>query len=789
MVSVFSKMLLREISKTKKQFIAAVAVVLSGISLFTSSYSSYINLEKSLSSYYEQYKFMDYWADVNNLSEESLNYVKSIPGVEAVTPRLSMNIPADMGSDKRVTLRLITLPDTKKNIINDLYYVKGGYFNANNEKSCLISQKFASFYNLDIGSTVKIIINGKTNEFKIDGIVNSTEFIYPAKSADSIFTSEEYFGIIYINESVAKNILDRSSLYNQLLVRFQKGTNTANTIDSIEDCLKLNGFISGTERKDQLSHIVINGFTEQMKSMAYMFPSLFIFVAILMIYILIKRIIYNQRIQIAVMKAFGYSDNKIMSGYICYCLLISVVGCIPGVFIGLTLGKILTSLFVQVFSIPIMEYKIPWGMILIGTMACTIFCVLASFNSIRTIISIQPAQAMRSEAPTVGKKIFLERISILWQRLSFGWKISLRNIFRNRQRTAMTLLGSTFAIIFFIISLFFVDSVDYIMNRHFFQFQSQDYKITFNKYIPVNEVMNLKNINGIQSIEPIMEVPVEIQNGWKKKNTMMVGLINGRYSYKFVDENRNNINLPGKGVLLSESLANTLSVKPGDKILVKPLVGNKEKKYVTVNGIAKEYIGFNCYMDLKEAANILDEPEFSSGALVKVEGGSDSMVKKELNKVSGIDGIEIRLESFKLFGQILKFMNLYIGLMVIFGIIMGFAVIFNTTVINITERRRELASLKVLGYSNRELENTILRENIMLGIISIIPGILISKLICNTMAKMFSLDIFILDPIIYPRTYIITIVSVFVIILLSEKANVNSITDLDIIEVLRNREG
>lgn len=194
-------------------------------------------------------------------------------------------------------------------------------------------------------------------------------------------------------------------------------------------------------------------------------------------------------------------------------------------------------------------------------------------------------------------------------------------------------------------------------------------------------------------------------------------------------------------------------------------------------------------MNLNELGAILGEGRFATGTFIKVEQGTDDAVTKELFKIPGVETVEGRLNAFKSFMQFMDLMYVFVGLMITFGTIMGFAIIFNTTIINIMERRRELASLKVLGYTHREIENTILRENMLLGFIALVPGVMLGRWMSELFVRQFSNELFALEVVIYPRTYIITFLSVFVFIILAQLANKKNISGLDMVEVLKNREG
>lgn len=783
-----NRMLIRDILKSKGQFIAAAAVVFAGIAMFSASFVSYKNLKNSVESYYDQYKFLNYYADVKGVSPMGISKIKEIKGIKDVIGRITADVGADMGNGKRVTVRMVSLPDDAQPAVNRLVYVSGGYLDDKDQYTCLVSRKFAEFYRLGEGSIIKAIINLKTYEFNVDGIVDSPEFIYAMKSSSDVSPSAEKFGIVYIKESTAASILGTGYIFNQVHVTFENEGSGAELIDLLEDFLKPYGFVTGTERNDQFSSMMVDNEIGELEKIAFMFPALFLSVAATIIYIMQRRIISNQRTLIGVMKAIGYTDSRILAHYIMYSLIIALTGAIPGVFAGFFLSIVLTKSYTNIFSIPVMETEIYPSIIVFGVLMSVAFCLLAGYSSASRVLKINPAEAMRSEAPSSGKRIFLERVRFFWSRLAFGWKMSIRNIFRSRIRTLFTIIGMMATIMLFLVSLFFLDSMDYVLYQNFFVFQKQDYKIRFANPSSYFDALELKNIEGIRRVEPLLEIPAEIQKGWRKEQTSMVGITRDNDFYRLVDSSFTPLEAPEKGVLVSQSIAEKLNVKKGDTIKAKLYLGNIFEKDIKVEGIVKQYVGFNCYMNIKELGRLTEQGLFATGAVVSVKGGKEETVIKELYDINGVETVEAKDDTFKDFAQFLELMNTFIGFMIFFGTIMGFSIIFNTTVINIMERRRELASLKVLGYTGKEVENTILRENMMIGVISIVPGLILGKLMCHFLAGLFSNEIFMLEVVIGPKSYTIAILSVFLFAVLAQYANRKNISGLDMVEVLKNRE-
>ena len=783
-----NRMLIREISKSKGQFIAAAAVVFAGIVMFSASFMSYKNLKSSVDSYYEEYGFLSYYAEVQGISPMGVGEVRSVKGVKDAVGRISVDVGADMGNSKRVTARIISIPDECNSPVNRLVFKSAGSLEEKDQYSCLVSRKFAEVYRLGKGSKLKTIINLKTYEFNVDGIVDSPEFIYAMKSNTEVSPSAEKFGVVYIKESTAMSILGTELLYNQVHVVFDKGVDEDALIDEIEDTLKSYGFISGTERKDQLSNMMVDNEISELEEIAFMFPMLFLTVAATIIYIMQRRIINNQRTLIGVMKAIGYSNVRILWHYVFYSLIIALTGAIPGVVAGFLLSVRLTKTYNNIFSIPVMKTEIHISLLVFGVLMSAGFCLLAGYSSAKRVLKIDPAQAMRSETPNSGKRIFLDKIRFIWNRLHFGWKMSIRNIFRSRTRTLFTIVGMMATIMFFMVSLFFMDSIKYILHQNFFEFQRQDYKITFAQASSYYDTFELKSLEGVRKVEPILEIPAEIQKGWRKEETLAIGIIEGNDFYRLKDERHAPVTVSGKGILVAQSIAEKLDIRKGDVVKIKLYLGNVLEKDIKVVGIVKQYAGFNCYMNIKELGKLAEEGTFATGALISVKAGKSEKVLDSLYEISGVQTVEARDDVYKDFEQFMELMNTFVGFMIFFGTVMGFAIVFNTTVINIMERRRELASLKVLGYTGREIEITILRENMMIAVISLLPGVVFGRLMCSFLARQFSNELFALEVIISARTLITACLSVFLFSVLAQTANKKNISGLDMVEVLKNRE-
>lgn len=786
-----NRMLFREILKTKWQFIAAAAVIFAGIAIFSATIISYRNLKDSMDYSYEKYRFADYSAETYGykISPGVIDEVRKVDGVKSAMGRISADAAADIEDETRVPVRIVSVPDRGQPEINGLYVLSGNYLSNGTKNQCLVSSRFGKYYGHKEKQNINTLINSKDYSFEIAGLVSGPEFFKLMKSPSSISASDGDFGLIFIKESDARNIFGTSGMYNQLHVIFKKDADSEKTMHKIEDILKPYGLMTGTPRGQQLSHIMISDDVEQVKAIATVLPIVFLIVAAAIIYIMQRRIISNQRTMIGSLKALGYTDRRILWHYIKYSVILSFVGAVPAIIAGQFLGKLMTLVYLQLYDLPELQSKIYFDTFFIAIALSLVFCTAGGYNAAKRVLKIEPAQAMRSEAPKAGKRILLEKLGFIWRNLSFSWKVTLRNIFRNRQRSFLTIMGFMFTVILFVVMFSLTDTVDYVIDLQFNVSQKQDFTVNLKKPMPYNDSISIKELDGIGKVEPLLESPVEINKGTAKKQVKLIGLDGNSSLYKFTDKNGKSISVPQNGILIAKSLANKLAANVGDEVNIKYFFGDIKEGKVKVAGIIRQAVGFDCYMNLNEMSEQLKTPKTSTSLLIQVSKSDKDKLEKVLQQNPLFESVESKEKAYNTIKSLMALIYYVVGFMVVFCVIMGFSIIFITTIINLTERGRELASMKVLGYTDSEIGRTLLRENIILGIIALIPGLILGQLVCGLIIPELNSRIMYLEAIVSIKTYIITALSVLLYILLAQLSIRKSIKKLNMVEVLKNKEG
>ncbi len=782
--------LFRDIRSSKGQFAAVVAVVFVGILVYSSMYMSYQNLRNSTDAYYETHRMAHVTFTLQGAPKGIVERVAKIEGIKMATGRLTADVSLDVpGRDERVFGRIVSLPDRREPVVNDVFLVTGGYFRNNIPGQALVEQQFAKYYGLSRGDNIYPVIDGKRYELKVIGEVGSPEYIYPMRSANEMMSAlPGSFGIIYVSYSTAEDMLGNYGLYNEIAVYLSSPAQQDEIISKVKSVLRPYGIKDTVKRKDQLSDVVLNQELKELETLAVVFPVVFLSVGAMVMYILLLRMVKNQRGQIGILRAMGFSRHRIWFHYLLYSLLTGILGSVLGALAGFVLGRYITRMYTDWFNIPVLEIKIYWTALLFGTGLTTVFCFLAGVQATHGIMGLSPVEAMRPETPAGFKKPLLERWVLQRVNLSVPFKMVLRNLFRNVLRTVLTSVGIIMTVGLVVVSLFFYDALDFLLKEHFIRQQAYDMKVRFTRPLPVIVAAELGQIRGVDSSEPVLEIPVELQNGSRKEDVILTGLRPDTELYQFKSPDGRPVKLPAHGILISEQIAKKIKVKTGDYVQSKSLLGKEKKTAVRVAGVIEQYVGGGGYSTINQVGSLGGEGPAATGAVLKVEYRAEDGVRRELNEsnlVSVVESTQSLLDTFK---QYMGMFYAFIGVLITFSSVMGVAVIFNTTTVNILERQRELVSLRVMGFSFREVAGMVVLENIMLGVFALITGLPFGNLLSHWFVKALGNEMFSMPVVIYPRTYFVVAVLTMIIIMLALIPNLRYLKSLNLVEVIKTRD-
>lgn len=773
--------LLRLIKNSKGQFIAITVLVIVGLTIYTALSTAIVNLEDTLNYYYDETNFADIFVEFSKVPESALDKVKNISGVKEVEGRVVFDIRMETDdSDEKVKTRIVSISDDS--IINKLHVVDGNGIEAKN-KDVIVIEQFADARNIGIDDTMKPYIEGRTFNLHVNGISASPEYVYLMEDEQSLLPMPDKFGIIFVSQEFARQNFGFKDSYNEILITVKDKKHVDKIKDQIEKELDQYGIIRIYTREEQLSNRMVSEEITGVKQMSSTVPVIFLGVAAVIIAAMLSRMIRNDRISIGVLKALGYSNMNVLMHYTKFSIMIGLIGSILGIVIGTILSDSMAKLYAQFFNIPMLKFKLYYGYMFSAIMLSIFFCTIAGIWGARKVLKILPAESMRPEPPKQGGRVFLDRMDILWNRLSFSWKMVLRNILRNKKRFLFISLGiaMTFAITL-MPSIMNHASIS-MFDSHYSEFQKMEYNINFSKPLSVNTVNDIKHIVDVEKIEPKIEFPFEIVYGNNKMVTNIIGVNSDTEFYGFKNMNGHSINLPDEGIVLSEGLARFVGVQKGDRVKIKTFIPNKDDIYVEVKDIIKQSLGTNGYMNIEAMSSELLDKNLITGVYIN----SDDDVKGKLEDVKNISSIQSLEDMRAIFEEFMGLMMGSIGMMIIFAGILGFAIVYNSTVMNIAERRLEFSSLRVMGFSKNEIFKIVTKENAVMTVFGIILGMPLGKSMMSSIEKTFSTEIYTIDMNPTLSSYVITAALTIAFVVLAQLATYKKINKLDFIEALKNR--
>lgn len=765
------------------QFIAIAAVIAVGLLMYTAMNMAAVNLENSVANYYESNHFADIYVELVRIPEAAVTDVLKVEDVTAAEGRIVQDVPLDVDDvDSRVRIRLISTPPGG-NTINSLYPVQGND-RVYSDGEILIVELFAKARELKLEDTLKPHIGGRSYPMSVQGVVTSPEYIYLMENEQSLLPDKKNFGVGFISLDLAQRVFGYDRSYNQLLVKAEPGTNLDLLKDRLEKKLKRYGIRRIYTRETQMSARIVEEEIRGNKSAAKVVPTIFLIVAASVMIIMIHRMVRNDRIQIGVFKALGYTNTQIVGHYTLFSLLIGIAGSIPGLLIGTWLAGVIAAFYASDFyNVPEMVGKVYPEYYASALFLALGFCLAAGVWGAKSVIEIMPAEAMRPESPRSGKRIWLENQTWFWTRLSFTWKMTVRNIARSHRRFATVAFGIAITYAITYIPLYLTTSSMTAFTDQYSVFQTMDYTLTFSKPIDSSAVNALKGVKGIERVEPYDEFPFEISKGWRSKVVNVIGLQPDTEFFHLKDIEGNNLEVPDDGILISESLSRILEAQVGDRLVFKSFIPERDDRTYRVMGLVQQTLGTNVYMSQRTMQNQLLEPGWVTGALVEGDGG----VKGELVNWKNILTVQSSADLIAIFQEYMQLSLASISMMVFFSFILGFAIVYNSTMMTINERLMEFSSLRVLGFSTNQIYSLLLKENLLVTVLGVIAGIPMGWQMVVITVRFYSNELYTFAAVLEPGSFIQAGILTLLFVILAQGATYTRIRKLDFIEALKNR--
>jgi putative ABC transport system permease protein len=781
--------LLRDLLHLRGQAVAIALVVACGIASFVTTMSTYESLRNSQAVYYEQYRFAQLFAPLKRAPDTLETRLRQLPGVAQVQTRVVVDVILDVpGLAEPATGRLVSIPEHRVRMLNDLYLRRGRYIAAERRQEVLVSEAFAQANGLTIGDSVGAVINGHWERLHIVGIALSPEYIYEIRGGGEMIPDNRRFGVMWMGRRALSTAFDMDGAFNNVALALQAEAREAEVIAGLDRLLEPYGGLGAYGRYEQVAHRFLSDELTQLKVNATIVPSIFLGVAAFLLHVVLSRLVHTQRDQIAILKAFGYSNRRIGAHYLQFVLLILCLGALLGTGLGVWGGQALTGVYGLFYRFPVLRYEASLRLVWTAIGVCGGAAVGGALLAVRRAVLLPPAEAMRPEAPAHFRATLLERLGFGRFLTPVGQMI-LRNIERKPAQASLSVLGLALATAILVVGGFNRDAINRLIDVQFQHVQREDVTVTFIEPRPARARYEVARLPGVIGAEPYRSVAVRLRVGHRTRRVALTGLVAGGELRQLVDQHLRVLDLPPHGVVLTAKLAEVLHVTPGQTLVVEVLEGGRPRRQLPVTGIIDELIGMAAYMDIRALNRLLREDTTISGAFLAVDAHHTTRLYRFLKRVPAVAGVSLRRASLASFEQTMaKSMKVFTTILVAFACVITFGVVYNAARIALAERGRELASLRVLGFTRAEIAVILLGEQALLTCIAVPLGWLIGYGLCVLVARGYDSELFRIPLVVTPATYAFACLVVAGAALISGLMVRRRLDHLDLIAVLKTRE-
>ena len=780
--------LVRDLGLMKGQ-VAAIAVVIgAGVMTLILAVTTLDAITLTQDRYYRDHRFAEVFADLKRAPDSVAERVREIPGVDRVDTRVQAGIRLEVPDfADPVRGQVISIPDGRQPDLNLLYLRAGSLPEPGRAGQVVISEPFAEAHDLAPGDTLTAIIRGRMETLSISGIGLSPEHVYQIGPAD-LLPDYERFAVLWMNRRALGNAYAMDGAFNSVVLSLQTGADAERVIEALDRILAPYGGTGAYTREDQPSHRFLSEEIGQLRVMAVILPTIFLGVSAFLLSVLMGRIIRIQRQQMAVLKAFGYGNGDIAVHYGLLTALIVLIGCALGIGFGAWAADGLAALYMEYFRFPEMSFRLQPRVLLLAFAVAAAAAAVGTTRAVWHAVSLPPAESMRPPAPERFQQGWLER-SHLRHLLDQPTRIILRNISRHRVKSALSVLGIGLSAALLMVGSYQFNAVDHMIDQQYRLVLKMDLNLTFTEPTSEHALAGLRAQPGVRYAEPYRSVPVRLVHDRRDYRTAIQGMDAQPSLRALIDAQGGEMALPAEGLVLTDYLADELGLRPGDSVTVEIMEGHRRTLELPVARVVAEPIGVGVYMERRALNRVMREGPAISGAWVMTERSLEGELFERLWDMPRVAGIGLIGEAeASIRDYIEDTVLVMMGILLVLAGSIAFAVVYNNARIAFAERARELATLRVLGFTRGEVGWILIGEIALLTLLAIPVGWVLGTGFAWLLNQALAMDLMRIPFIITPRTYAFAAAGVLIASVLSVLLIIRRLHRLDMVSALKTVE-
>ena len=788
MISLLNRKLWRDLRRMTGQAVAVALVMGCGLAMMIMARSLIYSLESTRQEYYEANRFADVFDLLKRAPNAIAARIAEIAGVATVQVAISQQVTLDVpGLDEPASGNVRSLPDFASPELNRLFLRAGRWLTPGVRREVLVGEAFADANHLQPGDAIAMLLNGKRQELRIAGIVLSPEFIFESRPGAALPDNRTY-GTFWMPYKELAAAFDLDGAFNFLSLTLAPGASASPVIAQLDRLLTPYGGRGAYGRADHPSHIRVSDEIRVLHILSIGFPVVFLGVAAFMTNAVLSRLLALQREQIAILKAFGFSNRQIVMHYLKFAFVMVGAATVFGGCGGVVLGHRLVVMYHRFFRFPELAFRLDHTALPLALLVSAGAATAGVFSAVRRAARLPPAEAMRPEPPASYRLALVERSGIA-HFLSHTFRIAVRNLERKPAQALFTVAGLALATGILIVPNAFRDGVTEIMDFQWDIVQRQD--LTIGLVEPGNARVHhlFRQLPGVMAVEPFRSAFVRIGFGHRRRQLAIQGLPPNSVHSRVIGESSRQIRLPQSGLVISSKLAEVLGARVGDELLVEVLEGKRPVRTVRLMGLAEDFSSMAAYMDMHALNRLLDEGDVISGASFKIDAAHRGEFLHALKGIPRVSWVTIKESLRDNFRQTTAAsIGLIQMIYLVFAMVVAFGVVYNNARISLAERARELATLRVIGFSRREVGTVLVTELVILALIAVPLGLLLGTGFATGILREVNTETVRLPLILSASNYAFAVLVVTIASSLSALVVLRKLNHLNLIGVLKAPE-
>lgn len=778
-MSVLERKLVRDLRRLKGQ-VATISLVLAcGIMAMLMMRSTYGSLLAARDSYYATYRFGDVFARLERAPDAVARRLEEIDGTKVVYPRIVKDVMVSLPSELDPIIgRIVSIPDAGEPPLNALY-LRAGRIPTGDAFEAVVLEGFVKAHGLEIGDRIPTVIEGRLRDIEIVGTALSPEYVL-AMSGSEPMPDPKRFAVMWMTTSSIAPAFQMDGAFNDVVIELEHGASEPSVLADVDRELAPYGGYHAYGRDRQLSNMALQSELDSLRSLAIIIPAVFLAVAAFLVNVVVSRLVFLERTQIAVLKALGFTDRRVALHYLGLIGLIVAIAGVLGVATGIWSMRWMTNLYSEFYHFPTRLYRISPGLITTTLAIGWGSAVFGALGAVRRVTRMQPAQAMRPPTPLVYRRSLAERLR-LTRFLGASAMIVVREIERRPLRFLMSTCGLAMGVAIFLFGRFSWDSFDRLMSDEFLREHREDITVTLRRARPISAVYDLSSLDGVELAEGLRIVPARIHFGSRWRDITVQGIP--------ADATLRVIDVPPQGAVITAELAAILAIRVGDEAQVEVLEGDWPIRPLQVVGVIDEPFGLQAYVRADFLASWLREQPRVDSVLLEVDQARTNAVRarlKELPEVLGVTSTQNTIDMYR--AQTGRSMWFFVVVLTISAAAIAIGVVYNNARIALSMRSRELATLRVLGFTRHEVALILFGEIGAQAVLGVPLGLLVGRWGAAQFIRAMATETMRLPLYIAPATYAIAATIALLSGLASAFLVRRKLNELDMIGALKSSD-